>query len=162
MKFIYLIFSILYIGQPSQAVEVTLNPTFISSSTYGFDSIINASVDFLLDQNWQIGIGGEKSGLGKNSRHEIYLGPTYNFSEERERSWFISFGLGYSNHYSQRSEIEPDSLPQSSFGYAKFGKRFSILKSNKITYKPNLEIKTGIDEPKTYFEASLISFSFLF
>lgn len=161
MRF-YLLLTFFLFTHHTQANELTLSSIFIQSTEYGFDAVVNASMDFALNEHWQIGGGGKKSLLGKTSIYEIYLGPTYNFQEKKERSWFVSFGLGYSNHYSDWPTLDPDTYPSSSFWYAKFGKRFSLSKSNKVTYKPNLEIKTGIDESKTYFKASPISFSFFF
>ncbi len=126
------------------AVEISAAPLLGYSDYYGGTVGLGAWADFSLNDHWQLG-GGVMyytSPFGKlfsdyGSNYEVLLGPTYNFSEDLQRSLFIGAGIGYSNRLPT-----PGDAP-SALTYIKFGKRFLLSETYHITYKPEVQLIGG-------------------
>jgi len=143
-----------FIGTQTHAVELSISPGASYSSYYGFEFGIEGRADFSLTPRWQLGIGGDVSKRSEESKYEVFFGPTYNFSDQINDSFFVSFGVGYSNHY-------PDFYDSDSgFGYVDLGKRFLLSEKHQISYKPSIGVQFNQDSSE--LRLSILSFSMSF
>ncbi|HAG92454.1 MAG TPA: hypothetical protein DCL41_11305 [Bdellovibrionales bacterium] len=134
-----------------------MSPVTGYSSLYGFYYGLDGRADFEIAPQWQLGVGGglALSDLESDkSKFELVVGPTYNFSEDFSNSFFVGFGVGYSNRYPTFEDTEK------AFGYVDFGKRFLISEEYNLSYKPTVSVRYS--EGKSSFMVSPLSFSMSF
>jgi hypothetical protein len=138
MKFILFMF----LGMSAaHAAEITLVPNLGYSNYLGLNYHIGAIVDFEMTNRWQLGGGAsyQTDVFHIRSNADFFFGPTYNFSDDLLRSYFVGFGIGYQKHYPW------DYDHPSAYVYGRIGKRFLLSEDYKVTYKPSIEVRGGRD-----------------
>jgi hypothetical protein len=156
MRFLFLLLFLPCVAfSEAETAEITATPLFGYSSHYGFETGADLGVDFTLTDRWQVGAGGSYfSNFSTDSKSKIYFGPTYNFSDDLQRSYFLGGGVGYENHFPGMGD------PPSAVGFVKFGKRFLLSEKYHITYKPAITATVGRGAAE--LNLSILSFSILF
>src|SRR5437667_436880 len=104
----------------AQSTELSVRTGLGYSSYSGIHYDLGLQADFWISNRWQLGGGVEYTG---NTTWGIYnrlyrFGATYNFQDDRYRSYFVGGGVGYATDYPW-----VDSGPEV-FGYVRAGKRF--------------------------------------
>lgn len=130
-----------------------------STFSDGYETTLAGAVgyDYAFKHGFQFGGNLSFSIFSGGSLWVVGLGPTYNFNEEIENSFFIGMKGGLVNYHIDRAMGYEDS-----FVSAEFGKRFKVFEH--ISYTPDIAIMKILDENSAdpTFTINILKFSILF
>jgi len=130
----------------NQNYELQLSPALGWSNYSGLHLGIDSAIAIPLSERWQWKVGAGFVGRTKSNYKTFALttGAIYNFNDKLPHAFFVGAGVGYGNRYDFKVRDSDDN--RSLYGYAEFGKRFSLNKSETLHWIPTFTLASDFEQ----------------